>query len=150
MASLCENARNAFESRFPAPPDTRPRSSLPGYFRLPGCFWLLQLVVLLLLAPALLWAAPARRFSRMLLAPGGSRSPLLPAALGCELLLLWDLRSIAKAFIRSVAALPLVDIKRLSAESKKWSARLERHRLDRWVLASTPGFSSAHPRSKMP
>ena len=81
MASLCENARNAFESRFPAPPDTRPQSSLPG------CFWLLQLVVLLLLAPALLWAAPARRFSRMLLAPGGSRSPLLPAAPGCSRLL---------------------------------------------------------------
>ena len=43
-----------------------------------------------------------------------------------ELLLLWDLQSTAKAFIRSVAALPLVDIKRLSAEPKKWSARLER------------------------
>ena len=43
-----------------------------------------------------------------------------------ELLLLWDLQSTAKAFIRSVAALPNVDVKRLSAESKKWSARLER------------------------
>ena len=79
--------RNTFESRFPAPPDTRPQSSLPGSFRLPGCFWLLPLVVLLLLAPALLWAAPARRFSRMFLAPGGSRSPLLPAAPGCSRLL---------------------------------------------------------------
>ena len=43
-----------------------------------------------------------------------------------ELLLLWDLQSAAKAFTRSVAALPNVDVKRLSAESKKWSARLER------------------------
>ena len=43
-----------------------------------------------------------------------------------ELLLLWDLQSAAKAFTRSVAALHLVDVKRLSAESKKWSARLER------------------------
>ena len=43
-----------------------------------------------------------------------------------ELLLLWGLQSTAKAFIQSVAALPLVDMKRLSAESKKWSARVER------------------------
>ena len=93
---MCENARNAFESRFPAPPDTRPRSSLPGYFRLPGCFWLLQLVVLLLLAPALLWAAPARRFSRMLLAPGGSR--LLPIASGwCPVVFAASARPIPEA-----------------------------------------------------
>ena len=98
MASLCENARNAFESRFPAPPDTRPRSSLPGYFRLPGCFWLLQLVVLLLLAPALLWAAPARRFSRMLLAPGGSRSQLLPAAPDCFRLVSGCVRGLCAAY----------------------------------------------------